>query len=445
MPDTPTLVRAIGRWSLAALVLNGVIGSAVFVLPGTIAGTLGWAALAAWVIAALCIAAMVFCFAEVSSRFTGAGGAYLYARAAFGGFVGIQIGWLTYLARCISAAVQANLFSTYLAEIWPWAGTRAGEVAATTAIIGLHAAVNVRGVGSGARVSNVFAVVKLAPLLAFGALGIGWLALGNASTPPVASDPTLGGWLGALLLLMFAYGGFESALIPLAEAKDPRRDAPFALLLGLGLVTVVYLAAQVTVLATLSDPAATNRPLAGSARVMLGATGAVLITVTALLSVYGWLASNMLNVPRLTMAMAHEGELPAFFGRLHPAWRTPWISILVFAGISWALALQAGLLQNLSLAAVSRLFPYAAVCLSLIVFRRRDRRGAGGVAGPAQFPVRAGNLLAVLGTVVSLVLASRMGTREAVALGITAAVAAAHWLALRNSSNQSRVSDSRAG
>jgi amino acid transporter len=431
MTDPHLLVRAIGRWSLAGLVLNAIIGTGVFVLPGTIADILGWPSLIAWVLAAAMTGAMIFSFAEVASRFSDAGGAYLYTQAAFGRFVGIQMGWMSYFVRCISAAVQANLFTTYLVELLPWSATRAGEVAVTTVFLGLHAVVNVRSVGSGARVSNVFAVVKTLPLLLFGILGVAWLVAGKAAPAAVAADPSLGGWLRALLLLMFAYGGFEAPLIPVTEAKDARRDAPFALLLGLGLVTVVYLAAQVTVLATLSEPAANNRPLAASARVMLGAGGAVFITIGALLSVYGWMAGNMLNVPRLTMAMAQRGDLPSFFGRIHPTFRTPWISILLFAGISWVLAVQAGLLQNLSLSAVSRLFIYGGVCLCLPIFRRRDARDPGGLVGPALYRAPAGNLLAGIGLVVAAVLATQMNAREAASLSVTVAVATVHWAMVR--------------
>jgi amino acid transporter len=428
----PTLVRAIGRWSFAALVLNTIIGTGVFVLPGTLGGTLGWSSMVAWLLAAGLTGAMIFSFAEVASRFSRAGGAYLYGTAAFGPFVGIQMAWMGYFVRCITAAVQANLFTTYLVELWPAAASRPAQVGVTVAFIGIQALVNIRSVGSAAAVSNVFAVVKLVPLVAFGALGVAWLAMGKAAPPAVASDPTLGGWLNALVLLMFAYGGFESALIPMAEAKDARRDAPFALVTGLALVTVVYLAAQLTVLVTLTEPAATNRPLAASARVMFGAGGAVIITVAALISVYGWVASNMLNVPRLTMAMAERGALPAFFAKIHPTYRTPWISILIFAAISLALALQAGLLQNLSLSAVSRLLLYGGVCASLPVFRSRDARGivTPGVE-PALFRVKGGTILAAIGMGLSIVLVTRMNQREAITLAVTVAIAAAHWEYLR--------------
>ena len=293
----------------------------------------------AWLVAAALTGAMIFSFAEVASRFSRAGGAYLYGTAAFGPFIGIQMAWMGYFVRCITAAVQANLFTTYLVELWPAAASRPAQVAVTAVFIGLQALVNIRSVGSGAKVSNVFAVVKLVPLVLFGTVGIVWLAMGKAAPAAMATGNTLGGWLNAMVLLMFAYGGFESALIPVAEAKDARRDAPFALITGLALVTVVYLAAQLTVLVTLTEPAATNRPLAASARVMFGSGGAVFITVAALISVYGWVASNMLNVPRLTMAMADQGLLPKFFAKIHPEYRTPYVSIIAFALISLALAL----------------------------------------------------------------------------------------------------------
>jgi APA family basic amino acid/polyamine antiporter len=418
---------------MTGLVLNGIIGSGVFVLPGTVGGSLGWSSLGAWGLAAVFTAAMIFCFAEVASRFSAAGGAYLFTEAAFGPFVALQVGWLSYFVRAISAAVQANLFSTYLAEFVPWTGTRAGGVVVSTLFIGILAAINIRSVISGARVSNAFALVKITPLLAFGILGLMWIASGKTVEQSTAVDPRVGSWLQALLLLMFAYGGFESAVIPLAEAKDPGRDAPFALLVGLALVTLLYLLAQLTVLATLPDPDATNRPLATSMRAMLGVGGAAVITLAALISVYGWLASNMLTVPRLSMAMAERGDFPSALARVHPSFRTPWISVLVFAGVAWLLANQAGLIQNLSLSAVSRLFVYGLVCASLPVFRRRDARGSTPV-GPARFRAPAGMAMAGIGVGASVVLVARMNLREAVTLAVLVTLASAHWFARRRPS-----------
>jgi APA family basic amino acid/polyamine antiporter len=428
VPSAPMtqLVRSLGRWSLAALVLNGIIGSGVFVLPGTVGASLGWASLWAWAIAAIFAGAIIFSFAEVASRFSGSGGAYLFTEVTFGPFVGLQIGWLSYFVRCISGAVQANLFSTYLGEFIPWAGTRAGGLATTTAFIGLIAIVNIRSVISGARMSNVLAVLKVIPLLLLGAVGIMWMASGKSVEPMVVGSVGIGGWLQNLLLLMFALGGFESAVIPLAEAKDPGRDGPFALITGIALVTFIYILVQITVLVTLPDPDATNRPLAESMRVVLGAGGAAIISIVALTSVSGWMASNMLAVPRLSMAMAERGDFPSILSRVHATRHTPWVSVIVYAVIMWILANQAGLLQNISLSAVSRLFVYGSVCACLPVLRRRDKSGAGNVPA-ARFLAPGGLVLAAVGLGASILLAARMNMREALSMALLIGLATAHW------------------
>ena len=412
------------------MVLNGIIGSGVFVLPGTVGGSLGWASLWAWAIAAVFAAAIIFSFAEVASRFSGSGGAYLFTEKAFGPFVGLQIGWLSYFVRCISGAVQANLFSTYLAEFLPWASTRTGGLVTTAVFIGMLAVVNIRSVVSGARLSNVFAVLKVVPLLMLGLLGIMWIASGKSVPLVVMGDVAIGGWLQNLLLLMFALGGFESAVIPLAEARDPGRDGPFALITGIALVTLIYMLVQITVLATLPDPDATNRPLAESMREMLGAGGAAMISIVALLSVYGWLASNMLAVPRLSMAMAERGDFPKVLAKVHPTRRTPWVSVIAYAALMWILANMAGLLQNISLSAVSRLFVYGSVCACLPVFRKRDRSGSPK-APPARFHAPAGMLLAAIGLGASVILAARMNMREAISMALLIGIATVHWFAVR--------------
>ena len=303
-------------------------------------------------------------------------------------------------------------------------------LAVNTAFIGFLTAVNLRSVRGGTRVSDVIAVVKLTPLFLLGAVGVGWVALGKGSVTAASVHPTLGGWLGSLLLLVFGYGGFESALIPLGEARNPRRDAPFALFFGLGLVTLLYLIVQVTVLGTVSDLGSTNRPLATAAGVMLGRPGAVAISVVALVSVSGWLAANLLSAPRLSMAMAHRGDLPRVFGAVHSEFRTPWVSIIIFGILSWVMANLGGLLENLSLSAISRLFIYGGVCAALPTLRQKERRGDPEVA-PALFRTALGTPLAVFAVGVSLVLVTRMNLREAVIMGVLFGLATMYWIAVK--------------
>ena len=136
--------------------------------------------------------------------------------------------------------------------------------------------------------SGAFAALKIAALVAFGAAGLVWIAQGHALPAHAATATTTGGWLGVVLLLMFAYGGFESALIPMGESRNPQRDAPWALLVAFAAVVVVYALVQVVVLATLPDPGATDRPLAAAGGVILGRAGSVAMAFVAITSVFGW-------------------------------------------------------------------------------------------------------------------------------------------------------------
>ncbi len=377
------------------------------------------------------MALVVASFAEVASRFARAGGAYLYARVAFGRFAGIEMAWLTYLVRLTAAATNANLFIIYLAEFWPRA-TGPVESRALLALVLLPlAAANYRGVRGGVSTSSVFAVAKLVPLVLFVVAGLFLMGTGGgmrASAPIPEADA--GTWLEAILLLVFAYGGFEAALLPLGEAKDPRRDAPVALFAALGLCALLYTLVQVVVIAALADPAASPRPLAAAAQVFLGPLGAGLMAAGALVSVYGYLAAAMLNVPRLTYAMASEGDLPPKLGAVHPTFRTPHVSVLLFAAMVWTFAAAGDFLQNLTLSAVSRLLTYGAVSVALVVLRRKESEKVEGVE-PVWFRVPAGSAVAALGLAFSAVLALRMSQRELAVLSGTVLAGLLHWLWMR--------------
>jgi amino acid transporter len=377
------------------------------------------------------MALVVLSFAEVASRFTRAGGTYLYARVAFGRFAGIEMAWLTYLVRLTAAATNANLFIIYLAEFWPQA-TGPVESRMLLALVLLPlAAANYRGVRGGVSTSNTFAVAKLVPLVVFVVAGLFAMGTGDGMrVAPPAAPADAGTWLEAILLLVFAYGGFESALLPLGEAKNPRRDAPVALFAALGLCALLYTLVQVVVIAALADPAASPRPLAAAAQVFLGPLGAGLMAAGALVSVYGYLAAAMLNVPRLTYAMAAEGDLPPKLGAVHPKFRTPHVSVMLFAVMVWTFAAAGNFLQNLTLSAVSRLLTYGAVSVALVVLRRKESAQADGVE-PAWFRVPAGHAVAALGLAFSAVLALRMSQREVAVLAGTLLAGLLHWLWMR--------------
>jgi amino acid transporter len=260
--------------------------------------------------------------------------------------------------------------------------------------------------------------VKLLPLLAFIATGLFFVHRANLTLHSTANS---GAWLDAVLALIFAFGGFEGAVIPMSEAKDPRRDAPFALFAALGVTTLVYTLVQVVVTGILSHPEQTDRPLAAAAHQVFGAPGGALIAAGALVSVYGLLSSMALYTPRLTFALAERRDFPAFFAAVHPRFRTPYVSILVYTALVWTLAVAGSFRWNLGLSAVARLFTYAPTCAALIVLRRKH-------PDADSFRLPAGPLLAVLGVGFSAILITRMGRTDFAIVGVTVIIALANWL-----------------
>jgi APA family basic amino acid/polyamine antiporter len=418
------LVRALGRWTLTALVINSIVGSGIFGLPSVVAGYVGrWSPLA-YLVAAAGIGIIMACFAEVASQFGQAGGPYLYAREAFGRFAGLEVAWLLWLVRLTAAAAAGNLFTSYLAEFWPGVEQPVPRLAVLTVLVGFLAVVNYRGVKSGALVSNIFTVAKLLPLVAFAVAGGIFLLQTHASAPgsSVPDAPvTARNWSEAVLVLIFAYGGFEGAVVPMAEAKDPLRDAPFALYTALATATVLFFVIQFVVVGLLPSAAATDRPLALAARLFWGRAGAALISVGALISLYGYLSAQMLHTPRITFALGESGDFPSFFSSIHRRFLTPHLSIIVFSGIVWGLAAAGNFRWNVLISSVSRLFIYGMVCASLPVLRRKRPNA------PA-YRLSAGPYFAAAGILFMLGLVWRLSAREWAVVLVTMAIAFANWL-----------------
>ena len=429
MPDSAPpapgthLIRAIGRWSLTALVVNSIIGSGVFGLPSTVAGLLGKFSPLAVLFAGGGMAVIVACFAEVASRFQHAGGPYLYARAAFGRGMGIQMAWMLCLGQVAAPAANANLFVIYLGEFWPHARDPLPRALILTILVGVLAFINVRGVRAGAQVSNFFTAAKLVPLFAVIALGL-FVLHAHPAAATAAPAATTSQWLKALLLLVFAYGGFETALAPMGEAKDPRRDAPFALFIALVVCTALYALIQWVVVGVLPNAANSQRPLADVARVAVGSFGAGLVAVGALISFYGYLSAKILAMPRVTFALAEQGDFPKAFAAIHPRFHTPYVSILVFAALVLAFALSGEFKWNVTLSAVARLLYYAVCCAALPVLRRQQ-------PGEARFHLPAGNLFACLAVLMCAVLVTQVDFGQSLILLATIAVGLLNWMLVR--------------
>lgn len=371
--EMKNLVRAIGRGSLAALMLNTIIGASIFGLPSLLAAHLGKYSPAGYLVTAVGIGAIAACLAEVASQFREAGGPYLYARASFGQFAAIQIGWLTWLTRIVASAAAADLFVSYLVQFLPTVETWAVRSMVLGLLIGFLAVANYLGVTSGTRLSNFFTIIKVLVVLVFIAAGFMALLLRPAvRVTPAAMSVTRRDWLDAVLLMINSFGGFEAALLVSGETRDPRKDAPIALLIALTTATFLYASVQYIVIHTVSTATTAAKPVADAAQHFLGPFGASLIAAGALISVYGYLSANMLHTPRLTFAMGEEGDFPAFFAAVHPRFRSPYVSIVTFAVLLMIFSVAGSYRWNAILSAISRLFIYASIAAAVPVLRKKQ-------------------------------------------------------------------------
>jgi len=429
---TEGLVRAIGRWSLVALTINSILGSGIFGLPSQIASLLGRRSLWAVPLAGAAMAVIILCYAEVSSQFSQTGGTYIYCRQAFGRFTGLQVGWMLMLSRITACAANANLLVIYLGTFWPETARPLARFVIITVLLGVLLVVNYRGVRDGTLVSNIFVVAKLIPLGIVGLAGGFYLTRHGATWWP-NTHSTAGTWRDAMLLLFFAYGGYEAAMNPLGEARNPKRDAPFALLTALGFITVLYTVIQWVVVGVLPATTTSERPLAEAARMVMGEGGAVLVALGAVVSVYGYLGANFLTGPRATFAFAEQGDFPRWFAAVHSRFRTPHVSIAIFALLCWGLAVLGSFTWNVTLSAVARLVYYGAVCAAVPVLRRKQ-------PGAAWLRLPAGSFLATLGVLICVVLLSGVDFSKSLILLATIVIAVLNWVAARKNRGSVPVS-----
>jgi APA family basic amino acid/polyamine antiporter len=365
------------------------------------------------------------CIAEVSSYYQETGGLYLYARDALGRFPGLLVAWLTWLTRIAAPAAAANLFHTYLSQFFPFLKSRPAELLLLALLLGHLALFNYIGVKTGKNVNNFFTAIKAGFLLLFVVAGLLALILRPEIRVPLtipaisASD-----WIQAMLLLVYAYGGFEGALVVGGETKNPKRDTPIALLFALVAVAVLYTAVQFVTVAILPEAGATSSPLYEAARRFMGPAGALAIALAALVSAYGYLSANLLHAPRITYALAEQGDFPSFLGAVHPKYRTPYLSILLYAVLVFIFAALGTFQWNAVLSAVSRLAVYGAMAIAVPVLRSK-RPGEG------QFYLPASNLFAGLGILFSVLLLTQMGRSEFLVIGTTCAIALLNWRVVR--------------
>jgi amino acid transporter len=330
-----------------------MIGAAIFGLPGILDAAVG--SFAPWLllIAGLGVMPIALCYADLAGRFDSSGGPQLYASAAFGQFVGFEAGWMLYAARAAALAANANVLCAYAGALWPPLEGPHTIIVTVSAIT----LINIVGIRRAVDTLGAMTMLKLAPLLLIGALGL------LLAPIPAPTLPDFSAIEGVALAALYAFVGFEAATIPAGETRDPRRAIPKALLLTVAGVTLLYVLVQLAY--TVSGIGASDAPLADLAAKSLGPAGALLLGLTAIVSVLANQLSAVTSISRITSSFADQGLLPRWFGQISPRFATPVNSILAVGGIGLALALSGTFVTLAVISTVSRLFAYLA-CIAAV-------------------------------------------------------------------------------
>ena len=379
------LKRSIGKWSLVLLIINSIIGAGIFGLPSKVFGLSGVYSLLAFGVCAIVVMVFILCFAEVSSRFDKTGGPYIYAYTALGPFPGFMTGWLLLLSRIFNYATLINLLVIYLSFFSPAFKEPGLRIVCILTLTIFFTIINHIGVKSSTRVNNLLTIAKLLPLTAFIVIGLFNIQPASFSTN---QSFEFSSFSTSVLLLIFAFGGFESVLINTGEVTNPRKNLPFALITGFIFITLFYCLIQFVSIGTLPGLASSEKPLADAAHLFMGNWGGILIATGAVISISGTLNAIVLGGSRLPFAFSTEGQFPQLFSFIHPKRLTPTWSLLLFIAITTVVSLIWSFFAALTIGSIIRVMVYLMVCISMIFLRKKKS------AGNDYFKVRFGYFLA---------------------------------------------------
>lgn len=416
------LIRGLSRKDFTAVVINTIIGAGIFGLPAAIYAKIGTYSLLAFVVCAAGIGLFVLCYAEVGSRFDKSGGPYLYAREAFGPLAGFEVGWLYWIVRVTTIAANTNLFVTYLGIFFPVSD--ATRILLVIVIIALIMIINLVGVRESTAATNLMTVGKLAPLAAVVLVGIFFV---DRSAFQFGAVPTFNSFSESVLLLIYAFVGFESAVIVAGETKDPQRTIPIGLFSALSIVAVLYIGIQVVAIGTVPDLASSQRPIADAAAAIAGPLGAIAVTIGALVSILGNLNVGLLAATRLLFAMSEQGDLPQRLRITSERTHIPSASIVLTSIVVLIVTLNTSFISALAISVVTRLIVYATTCIALPIFRRQE--------GPpeAGFRVPGAGLVVSLSLIVIIWLLSNADlTKQVIPIALAALLGAVIFVTYRS-------------
>ncbi len=404
-----SLKRQLGLFSATMILVGTVIGSGIFNTPGAVAKLAGGSGpnLLAWVIAGFAATMFALVYAELSPMFPKAGGAYIFIREAFGDWAAFLYGWSMIFGSLMPVIAMLALgFANYLKFFIPNLDLTGSRIIGSVIVIVLSL-VNILGVKQGSKVQNIFTVGKLAALALVIVGGI--FTMKGENFQPVVGEAGWSATFQAAVPAVLAFGGYYVLSYMSEEVENPSKNLPLATIIGMSIVIVVNVLINVVSIGNLPHDqlAASQKPLADVAQVIFGPIGAGIVSLGALISIFGSLNSSVMGLPRVSFAMSRDKLLFDFFGKIHPKYGTPYISIIIFT-IASLFFIWTGTFMSLLLMGVfvSRSLE-CVVALSLIVLRKKRP----DIERPLKmwgYPVTAILAILITGYLVTLVEPQRM-------------------------------------
>ncbi len=370
--------RVVGKLGATLMSVNGMIGAGIFALPALLYAEVGNFAPWMFLIFGVLYATGILISARLSNMFRSSGGPQLWAQAAFGPFVGFQVGWVLVLAMAAGRAATLYVLVSYLAVIFPVFLDPAWRVATLAILLVALTGLTISGMKNSVGGLAVGTVLKVPPILLLCLLAF---ASGGIATEFVL--PRFGAFESVALLVYFAFSGANSSAYSAGEFKNPRRDLPITMLASLAVIIVFYMAVQWAYIAAgAPQSAGDSTPLSAAADSVMGDGGALLLSLAAIFSIATNCLSFYIAGPRVAYAMADRGLLPETFAHVSPRFRTPDRAILLFSAIV-SVMLASG--AFIFLATVTSLAAQCVTLVYILAFVLLMRRSHGGHDGILAF------------------------------------------------------------
>ena len=377
--------RSLSLFDCICIGINGIVGSGIYLLIAPLAKLAGYASVIGILTCGLLCILIGLCFAELSGMFDENGGPYIYARAAFGPYIGFVVGWMAMSTGILGWSAVAVGFSEALAKLVPWFATvvyRGGSFALSlktfvaVGLIGTLGLINYFGVKAGARTSDFLSITKILPLLVLGLVGLAHVRpevlSGMFSAQSIPGEPVtyVHAISSSAFLAVFMISGFEYVPVPAGETTNAKRNVPLALVGSLAGATALYCLIQTVALSTVPDLYAREQPLMEVAGRIFGRPGVSILGLASLVSMAGFCSSTALVGPRYFTALAADRYLPAVFTE-RSRFQTPGPAIALSTGLALLLAFFLGYGSLVDVSNVALFCQYIPTCLAVVALRYR--------------------------------------------------------------------------